>query len=315
MRAQNPASPAKLNTRQPFTYRAALEAGIGPQELRTARYRRIFRGVYIEASVPDTPAIRAQAAILVHPSGAFASHMSAARLWALPVPTKSDEHVSVQRPEDRRRRVGLVSHIAPTGVSVVRRDGVLVSSPVDTFASLGGMVDLVDLVCVGDSIVRRGWATPADLCAACANSADIGAGRAQRAAAYVRSGIDSPMETRVRLLIVLAGLPEPEVNIVIRNHDGSIAAQLDLGYRALKIAILYDGRLHADDLTQWEFDIEQRDGLVELDWRVLIVTSKGVFKVPGLTLDRIYRALKARGATGLPRQVGDGWRPYFNEWR
>jgi hypothetical protein len=29
------------------------------------------------------------------------------------------------------------------------------------------------------------------------------------------------METRLRLLIVLAGLPEPTVNVIVRGEDGS----------------------------------------------------------------------------------------------
>ena len=40
---------------------------------------------------------------------------------------------------------------------------------------------------------------------------------ARRAASLAREGVDSPQETRLRLLLVLAGLPEPRVNVIIRG--------------------------------------------------------------------------------------------------
>ena len=35
------------------------------------------------------------------------------------------------------------------------------------------------------------------------------------------------METRVRLLLVLAGLPEPTVNVIVRGEDGSWKMRFD----------------------------------------------------------------------------------------
>jgi hypothetical protein len=197
----------------------------------------------------------------------------------------------------------------------MQRDGVAVSSPVDTYVALGAMLDLVDLVCVGDVIVRRGWATPEQLRDGCAASSERMASRAARAGRYVRAGVDSPMETRLRMLIVLAGLPEPQTNIVLRNDDGSVAAQLDMGYPELKLAIVYDGSQHRENPELWESDIERREGLDRFGWRLVVVTARGVYRVPGRTLDRIEEALRERGAKGLPRVVGDGWRPHFPEWR
>ena len=46
---------------------------------------------------------------------------------------------------------------------------------------------------------------------------------ARRAASLAREGVDSPQETRLRLLLVLAGLPEPRVNLIIRG--GRLMAQ------------------------------------------------------------------------------------------
>ena len=105
-----------FNVLRPFTRKQALAAGITPMMLRGAGYRQLFRGIHISSRVPFHPVIRAQGALLTHPPGAFASHFSAARLHNLPVPDSPDEHVSVFKRSDRRRRDGITSHIA-TAVS------------------------------------------------------------------------------------------------------------------------------------------------------------------------------------------------------
>ncbi len=44
----------------------------------------------------------------------------------------------------------------------------------------------------------------------------------------VRSRVDSPMESWLRLLIVLCGLPEPEANRDVVRDDGFLVAIADL---------------------------------------------------------------------------------------
>ena len=92
--------------------------------------------------------------------------------------------------------------------------------------------NLVDLVVAGDSLVTAAALSPEDLVAA----ADEWTGRwcrlARRAARLVRTGVNSPMESRVRMLIVLAGLPEPTTNHILRYPNGDWRRRLDLCYSA-----------------------------------------------------------------------------------
>ena len=81
--------------------------------------------------------------------------------------------------------------------------GVRVSGPHSMFLELASILSLVDLVVVGDALVRLGKATPESLVAACAASDAWHAAAALKAARYVRRDVDSPMETRLRMLIVL----------------------------------------------------------------------------------------------------------------
>ena len=239
-----PAHDVDLDLRRPFLRADALAAGVSPSLLRGRRFRRIFTGVYVHASVPAHPLLRVQAALVLHPPTAFASHVSAARVYDVPLPTLADEHVSVLSEKDRRRRLGIRNHVAAPGTQVVTVRGLRVSAPALMFVELGDVLGLVDLVVVGDALVRHRRLTPDDLRTACATSSHPGARAARRAAAYVRARVDSPMETRLRMLLVLAGLPEPTVDHRILDRDGRVLYRFDLSYPDLRIVVEYDGRQH-----------------------------------------------------------------------
>jgi hypothetical protein len=177
------------------------------------------------------------------------------------------------------------------------------------FVELASLLGLVDLVAVGDFLVRRKHTTCAALVDFCGGSRDVHAKEARRAAAYVRDRVDSPMETRLRMLIVLAGLPEPEVNLTIHDEGGTILMRVDLCYPRVRLAIEYDGRHHVQLEEQWGRDVERRDDLDD-SWRMLTVTSKGIYKQPDKTVDRVWRALRKRGYPRLRRPT-DAWRPHF----
>ena len=64
---------------RPFTRKRGFAAGITRRELEGPSYRRLLFGIYVLASVPDTPALRAEAALLVAGPRARTSHLTAAR--------------------------------------------------------------------------------------------------------------------------------------------------------------------------------------------------------------------------------------------
>lgn len=286
--------------------------GITDRQLRGARYRQLLHGVYVSSAASAVPLLRTRAALLVHPPGAVATHFSAARLRGAPVPAHSFEHVTVARAEDRRQRHGLRCHVAAlalTDIEVVR--GLRISSAPRMFLELASGLGLVDLVVVGDWLVRNGFVTCESLVDYCATTHERYAGQARRAASYVRERVDSPMETRLRMLLVLAGLPEPEVNVEVRDSHGVVVLRLDLSYPGIHLAVEYDGRQHLESVEQWERDVERRDQLSAGSWRLITVTSRGIFKDPERTVDRVWRALRDAGWRPLPTPT-DAWRPHFN---
>jgi hypothetical protein len=119
------------------------------------------------------------------------------------------------------------------------------------------------------------------------------------------------MESRLRLLLVLAGLPEPEVNVILRDSDGEWSMRFDLCYRELKLIIEYDGRQHAESIKQWKRDSRRREALDHMGWRVIVVDRDDLYVNPGETLDRICDVIQER--TGRrPRLARTAeWRRHF----
>jgi very-short-patch-repair endonuclease len=197
-------------------------------------------------------------------------------------------------------------HLAPRHTRVHELNGVRVSTPAQLFVELARYLALVDLVVLGDAIVRRRLSSVSKL-----KQAAMQCSRASNAARYVRRDVDSPMETRLRMLLVLAGLPEPRVNVRLRDRNGEVVAQFDLCYPEIRLIVQYDGRHHADDDKQWQDDIHRREQLDEHNWRVLIVTARGIFREPDRTLSRVHRALRSCRFPGAPRELNPAWRAHF----
>lgn len=296
-----------LDIDRPFRARDAAAAKISRRRLQSDEFRRLARGIYISPRVRVDARVEAEAALMVAGRGAFASHHLAARLHGGIVPDVAPLHVSVPRGRHRSRVRDVIVH--ESSRTPVKWQGLLVTSPEDTFVDLAAHLDLVDLVILGDSLVRRGRTTVGRLTAAVASGPSGHRALAIRAAALVREQVDSAMETRTRLLVVLAGLPEPEVNICFRDEYGHVVRRIDLGYRRHRLGIEYDGRHHVEVVDQWHRDIARDEEFDELRWRRVKVVSPDIFRSPDRTIDRIVSAMKQQGMRVPPRS--DEWRAHF----
>jgi very-short-patch-repair endonuclease len=300
-------SPIDVN--HPFTTAQWIAAGNEVHLLRRRDFQQVIGRVWVHRNgLDDETLIRASLAI--HPDDAFASHVSAARVLGLPVPDHPFAHVTVAKHEDRRFRPRIKPHVTKRRRQVIVVRGIRTTDPIATFIDCAGMLSLIELVILGDALVKKFGVEPQVLLKACRDSTDYYAGLATAAAEYVRKGVDSPMETRLRMLIVLAGLPEPEVNFKLYREDGTWRRRFDLSYPAIKLIVEYDGRHHAEDKTQWDKDLERREEFDDEGYRVLVVTSKGIFVEPERTLHRVRRQLVLRGYGDVPA-IDPRWREHF----
>ncbi len=302
-----------FDPRRPFVRSDALAIGVTPGRLRGPGFRTVLHGVLVAADVPDSPVLRARAALLVHPPRAVASHFTAARVIGAPVPPDPLEHVTVDDADDRRRRQGVRCHVAALCDADVRLLGDLrITAPNRLFTDLASVLGLLDLVILGDWLVRHGHTTVEGLVAYCANRRGRAADAARAAAGYVRARVDSPMETKLRMLLVLAGLPEPVVNLELRDEYGELVMKIDLSYPEILLAIEYDGRVHLESARQWERDVERQQALGDASWRLIRVTSHGIHRDPAGTVRRVWQALRERGVQ-VP-EPSDAWRAHFPVW-
>jgi len=300
----------ELDTRQPFTRAAGLASGLTRRELAGPSFRTMSHGILVSSAIPDSPGLRTQAGLVPFGKGAFASHCSAARAWGAPVATCPEEHITVAKPNGRRRRTGVVCHVRD-GATIREIGSLPVSDLADVFVEMADELPLVELVVLGDWILRRKGMTHQRLARAVAGMSGSRAKRAHTALGYVRRKVDSPMESRLRMLLVLAGIPEPEINLEIRDVDGELLRRYDLSWPGVKVIVEYDGRVHIEREATWEKDLDRREAIDDDDWRLLVVVANGIYSEPGRTVQRVWKVLSGRGLADLPLRPSDDWRPHF----
>lgn len=270
-------------------------------------HRVVFRGVHLRNDIEQTTELVAQAALLATSEGSFISHHTAAVLWGGVVPDCPDVHVS--SPGSRGRMAGIVAHRAKQRQVVTAHRGIRLTSPIQTFLDLAQVLDLVGLVVLGDSLVKKRRCRLKDLIEVVGEATGPGTALARRAAGLVREGVDSPMESRLRMLIVLAGLLEPKVDHRIYDSDGTLLYRFDLAYVHYGLIIEYDGWQHADRRGQWERDVDRDEQLDNWRIRRLVVLPRHIYNTPAQTLARIIAAMRGKGMA-IPR-LSNEWRRYF----
>jgi hypothetical protein len=299
----------KFNPRVPFTRAEAKRAGVNDQALAGPGYQQVFWGVHVSSDMQLTLPLRALAALTISPADSVITHHTAARLWGAVPPDSSAIHITV--PHKNRQKVdGIRPHRVVTMPASTTKRGLPVTSPERTFLDLGHHCDLVELVVLGDSLVRAKATTPEKLVAAAAAWKGRHGRLLQQAASLVRAKVDSPMESRLRLLIVLAGLPEPVVNFDVLDEGGRVRYRIDLSFPQQRLGIEFDGRHHIEREEQWESDLVRREDLEAEDWKFVVVVSSQVYGDPAKVLTRVRTAMASRGIA-VPRQLDPQWRRHF----
>lgn len=297
MRAPN-ALPAQLHGRT-FSRAEAAALGVRDDRLSARDITRVARATYChtpaEAGRPElaniAPEDAAEArldllrALCRRSENSWMSHVTAAQLYGLSLPPRlvrdSRVHLSgVNRSYYSDADPGVVAYRAkklPRDLHEV--SGVRVSSPARLFWELSADLSLLEHIVVGDQLVRtplsgleqrRHPLVTLDALSEAVTSyrGRPGAPQVRAALASVRVGADSPPETLLRLALIRAGLPEPELQIQLDPFN-AFSPVADLGYRDARLIIQYDGAHHftaeqqAGD--QWRNAQFERDG-----WSVVL---------------------------------------------
>lgn len=326
MRTPTPLPPAVVGP--VFPVRDALAAGAGRSRLRAGDLVAVAHGLRAPRGTIVTERDLGAAVIRDRPE-AVLSHLTAARIWGLPLPLGTTTGVTPgllapgqglrERPAPidvtippghPRPRAGWVRvHVSEVpGPHIARAHGVRLTSRVRTFLDLGTILDEESLVVIADHLVRipragiegraRPFATPSELAdGARAMGARRGVARVRAALDRSRIGADSAQETRMRLALLRAGLPEPELNTAIIGPDGRRLHEPDAQWPQHRVAVEYEGPHHRT-ASQLERDIARAETMRSIGWVEVRLTASDARRAWARGIERVRGALRERGWTG-----------------
>lgn len=281
----------------PFRGTDAVAAGLVTKgALRGPRFQRLLPDVYAPRELAPDLALRARAAhVWLAGDGVLAGHAAGEVYHAQCAPPGC--RVEVIIPGDRRR--------PPAGI-VVRRDviaddehrtydGVRLTTPVRTAYDLARRApSLVEAVVAVDALAGRfGFPASDVLGLARRYPGARGCRRLIEAVADAAPLAGSAMETRLRMVLVLAGLPRPKVQHTIVDERGRMLATVDMAYPRQRVAIEYEGAEHFEPPRTIR-DARRYTRIVALGWRVYRYVSADVYGSPDRIVEEISAALRTR---------------------
>lgn len=277
--------------------------GMHHRELASSKLTRVLPG---QVTRTDAPAgLRAIALVAQRQliPGAVISRETAAELFRIPLPDELTHeggaavHLRVSDGA-AARRTPLINVHRQVPAPVIRHHGVVMSHPVVAVQGIAPWLSHAERVICLDALVadRHGAAARIplpELFGLIRSRRGRGAAELRAAAIDVRERVWSPRETRMRLMLLGHGYPEPELNRPIRDPATGIVYYIDLAYPRWSIAIEYDGRHHLIDPSQQAADLHKNEVLHVQGWSVLRVSAADLHR-PGDFFLRLEEVIHRR---------------------
>lgn len=279
---------------EPFLGRAAIRTGRLTKHQLLTRHRAIFHNVYLPNDVAMTAAIKAHAAWLFAGPDAVLAGVSAAAVYG----TKwldADAPAVIVR-SDRHRPAGLTVHSYQlTTDDVCIRRGMRVTTPARTALDIGRLLPPEDSVPILDALLNATRLNTGEVEKLMADRVGLrGIRWLRKALDMVDGGAESPQETKLRLVLVAAGLPAPQTQIEFFDEYGHAFIRVDMGWRQWKVAVEYDGVQHWQDSRQRAWDIERIAILESMGWTVIRV-SAAMLRNPDAVISWVHNRLRHAG--------------------
>ena len=229
------------------------------------------------------------------------SGRTAGWLHGLDLPPCDPVEVTLPLGSQTSRLTGIAVRRSDVSASeTVMRRGHPTTSVVRTLADLGRRLPLVEAVAAMDMALHKRLLKSDDLRSwVCAHPQFPGIGRLRRTIELAEPATESVMETRLRLLLVIARLPRPQAQVSLYDEAGQFLGRPDFYYPLHRLALEYDGAYHRENLTG---DNRRQNRLVDAGYRLLRFTAADVLSAPDSVVALVRRALSA-GANQSRRAV------------
>lgn len=282
------------HTAEPFIGTEAIARGEFTRRTIGRRNRRLYRNVYLPAGGELTPRSRAVAAWLWSDRRGTVAGLSASALHGA-------QWIDADAPAELTRVAGSANEI------VIHREGLFddevhqvggipVTTPARTAFDLGRRTGLITAVIRLDALANAtGLDTVAVRSVATAHPGARGIVQLRQAVDLMDGGAESPQETRTRLLLIDAGMRTPTTQLAVYDDYGHAFARIDMGWRAFKVGVEYDGPQHWTDPGRRSRDIDRYAELTARDWLIIRVSAELLRDRPWVVIDRVRDALRARG--------------------
>jgi very-short-patch-repair endonuclease len=264
--------------------------GVTRRQLRGSVYRRLGSGIYHWVGLKESPHLMLTGVAKRLPPGAAFSGCTAAWLHGLDLPPCDPIEVTIPEPAGGGRKAGAsVRRAALAPDEIVLRRRLPTTTALRTLVDLGGRNPLMEGVVAADLFLHAELVSMAELSNYVANHARTkGVARLRRVVTLAEPEAESPMETRLRMLLLLAGLPRPEVQVSINDDHGCFLGRPDLLYRKQRLAIEYDGGNHRDRMVD---DNRRQNGLIGAGFRLLRFTAADVYGAPDTVAMQVRHSL------------------------
>ncbi|HEY6875035.1 MAG TPA: DUF559 domain-containing protein [Candidatus Dormibacteraeota bacterium] len=213
------------------------------------------------------------------PRAAVFSGLTAAWLHGLDVEPCAPVEVTLPLDGGVSGRAGLrVRRTVLSAEDVTTARGLPATTVERTLAGLCAQLSLTEAVVLADAATHLELTTCEALAELAHSSAyRWGLSRFRRVVELVEPLAESPMETRLRMVMIRSGLPRPIAQHTVVDGSGRFLARLDLFYPEAMLGIEYDGVTHNNSLAE---DDRRQNGLVEAGIRLLRFTSADVYGRP-----------------------------------
>ncbi|MEJ3653984.1 DUF559 domain-containing protein [Actinomycetes bacterium KLBMP 9759] len=282
------------DTGRPFRGSAALAAGTTTRgKLYGPYFTRLYPDVHVAATTPLDPATWSLAAHeLVAPHGVLAGYSAAEVLDASCARPGAPAEVLLLGGYRRRPGPMLTVHLdAVEPHELTRVDGLRLTNAVRTAADLARWApSLTEAVVAVDALARAYRFDPAEILRP-GERARRGSARLGEVVRHSDPRSESPMETRIRMAIVLGGLPRPVVQYPV--DVGGQGFALDLAYARLRLGIEYNGSHHLTPHRALR-DLEREQLLTAAGWRIIRFSAAAALGQPSFIASRVRQELMSR---------------------